>query len=174
MDYGLLANVAYSLLSFFGLYLRVTAQWDDILYDESKNYSFEITTTSPRVQWVNESLCYIATWLLRNKAMMTSSNGNIFRQWRGSLMFSLICAWTNGWANNREAGDSRHRRAHYEVNVMPWIYLKPMEEGFYSYWRSKQMPLSCSENGSPLWTTDHKMPFDWQQNQFHVWWSDIN
>ena len=26
-------------------------------------------------------------------------------QWRGALMFSLICAWTNGWANNREAGD---------------------------------------------------------------------
>ena len=26
-------------------------------------------------------------------------------QWRGSLMFSLICAWINGWVNNREAGD---------------------------------------------------------------------
>ena len=24
-------------------------------------------------------------------------------QWRGALMFSLICAWTNGWANNRDA-----------------------------------------------------------------------
>ena len=22
-------------------------------------------------------------------------------QWRGALMFSLICAWTNGWVNNR-------------------------------------------------------------------------
>ena len=27
-------------------------------------------------------------------------------QWRGALMFSLICAWINGWVNNREAGDS--------------------------------------------------------------------
>ena len=26
-------------------------------------------------------------------------------QWRGTLMFSLICVWTNGWANNRNAGD---------------------------------------------------------------------
>ena len=26
-------------------------------------------------------------------------------QWRGDLMFSLICAWLNGWVNNREAGD---------------------------------------------------------------------
>ena len=26
-------------------------------------------------------------------------------QWRGDLMFSLICVWINGWVNNREAGD---------------------------------------------------------------------
>ena len=24
-------------------------------------------------------------------------------QWRGALMFSLICAWTNSWANNEDA-----------------------------------------------------------------------
>ena len=24
-------------------------------------------------------------------------------QWRGALVFSLICAWINGWVNNREA-----------------------------------------------------------------------
>ena len=32
-------------------------------------------------------------------------------QWRGALMFSLICAWINTWVNNREAGD-------YDVIVM--------------------------------------------------------
>ena len=26
-------------------------------------------------------------------------------QWRGALMFSLICVWINDWVNNREAGD---------------------------------------------------------------------
>ena len=26
-------------------------------------------------------------------------------QWRGALMFSLICVWINGWVNNRETGD---------------------------------------------------------------------
>ena len=71
-------------------------------------------------------------------AMMTSSNGNIFRvtghflrgihrspvnslhkgQWRGALMFSLICAWRNAWINNCEAGDLRPHRAHYDVTVM--------------------------------------------------------
>ena len=32
-------------------------------------------------------------------------------QWRGTLMFSLICVWINGWVNNREAGDLRRYRA---------------------------------------------------------------
>ena len=42
-------------------------------------------------------------------------------QWRGALTFSLICAWTNGWANNRGAGYSRRHRAHHDVTVMPLL-----------------------------------------------------
>ena len=67
------------------------------------------------------------------EAIMTSSNGNIFRvtghlcgeftsphkgQWRGALMFSLICVWINGRVNNREAGDLRRYRVHYDVIIM--------------------------------------------------------
>ena len=33
-------------------------------------------------------------------------------------MFSLIGAWTNGWVNNRDVGDLRRHRAHYDVTVM--------------------------------------------------------
>ena len=43
--------------------------------------------------------------------------------WRGALMFSLICIWINGWVNNREAGDLKRHRAHYEVIVMVSYYL---------------------------------------------------
>ena len=39
-------------------------------------------------------------------------------QWRGALMFYLICVWINGWVNNREAGDLRRYRAHYGVTAM--------------------------------------------------------
>ena len=39
-------------------------------------------------------------------------------QWRGTLMFSLIWAWTNGWVNNHEAGDLRRHRAHYDVTII--------------------------------------------------------
>ena len=39
-------------------------------------------------------------------------------RWRGALMFSLICVKINGWENNREAGDLRRYRAHYDVIKM--------------------------------------------------------
>ena len=39
--------------------------------------------------------------------------------WRGALMFSLICAWINGWVNNREAGDLRRHCAYYNAIVIP-------------------------------------------------------
>ena len=39
-------------------------------------------------------------------------------QWRGTLMFSLVCARTNGWVNHRDAGDLGRHRAHYDVTPM--------------------------------------------------------
>ena len=39
-------------------------------------------------------------------------------QRRRALMFSLISAWINGWVNNRQTGDLRRHRAHYDVIVM--------------------------------------------------------
>ena len=44
--------------------------------------------------------------------------GNHESQWRGALMFTLICARINGSVNNREAGDLRRYRCHYDVTVM--------------------------------------------------------
>ena len=40
-------------------------------------------------------------------------------QWRRALVFSLICVWINGWVNNREAGDLRRHRGHYDVLLGP-------------------------------------------------------
>ena len=38
--------------------------------------------------------------------------------WHGALRFSLICTWTDSWANNGDAGDLRRCRAHYDVIVL--------------------------------------------------------
>ena len=63
-------------------------------------------------------------------------------QWRGSLMCSLTCAWIIGWVNNREAGDLRHHRVHYNVTVMgngghSHRSLVPL-----MHWQCTQNPLS--------------------------------
>ena len=44
-------------------------------------------------------------------------------QWRGALMFCLICTWIKIWVNNREAGDLRRHRTHYDAIVM-----KPIQQ----------------------------------------------
>ena len=43
-------------------------------------------------------------------------------QWRGALIFSLICARIIGWVKNREAADLRRYCAHFDVTVMLWYY----------------------------------------------------
>ena len=40
-------------------------------------------------------------------------------QWRGALMFPLICVWINGWVTNREAGDLRFA----PIMTSPWWLL---------------------------------------------------
>ena len=50
-------------------------------------------------------------------------------QWRGALVFSLICTWINGWVNNGEAGDLRRHRTHYSATVLSiWF-----RYAFYEY-----------------------------------------
>ena len=63
-----------------------------------------------------------------------------------ALMFSLICAWINGWVNNREAGDLRRHRAHYDVIVMHLLDgpLLPTDINRSSIWIT-------------TWTTNYKI-----------------
>ena len=67
-------------------------------------------------------------------------------QWRGALMFSLICVWINGWENNREAGDFRCYSAHYDVIVMrqAWVW-RTVGTNFLG----AHCPVECSQ-----WTAD--------------------
>ena len=90
-------------------------------------------------------MCQIHMPRVNKYFVMTSSNGNIFPRYywpfkrgihkspvnsphkgqgRGALMFTLICAWINGWVNNGEAGDLRRHRAHYDVTVMFHVWFE--------------------------------------------------
>ena len=78
-------------------------------------------------------------------------------QWRGALMFSLICAWINDWVNNGEAGDLRRYCAHYDVIIMtedklfacrlPWYSAigSTLPAEYLSYLRSQGSFRVCAQ-----------------------------
>ena len=81
-------------------------------------------------------------------------------QWRGALMWSLICVWINGWVNNREAGDLRPHRVHYDVTVMANHHFDPtcayQINLFDAWWRNETtvnavMSVQNSQMNKP-WT----------------------
>ena len=70
-------------------------------------------------QWFKFRLFLQWTFCVVQKKIVTVPVNSPHKgQWRGSLMFSLICGWMNSWVNNHEAGDLTHIRAHYDVTVM--------------------------------------------------------
>ena len=68
-------------------------------------------------------------------------------QWLGALMFSLICARTNGSANNRDTDDLRRHRAYYDVTVMcgqrTWVF-PPCEKNRQSVICYMRLPRASS------------------------------
>ena len=91
-------------------------------------------------------------------------------QWRGSVIFSLICARTNVWTNHWDTSVLRRHRVHYDVTVM--LHTKSLSPNFRTpgteikrrkcrpsghYWNHSMRTLSnCSnhcisfEGGEPL------------------------
>ena len=61
------------------------------------------------------NICRVTGHLCGHRSPVNSSHKG---QWRGALLFHLICVWINVWVNNREAGDLRRYRAHYDISVM--------------------------------------------------------
>ena len=83
-------------------------------------------------------------------------------QWRGALMFSLICAWTNGSVKNQDAGDLGRHRAHYDVTVMrfriviqwsgqPWDLSAFNVSLLFNFELVKRVKLGASVNYGKEW-----------------------
>ena len=102
------------------------------------------TMLTPLWRWDLLDRHYLSTWLRHQmetfSALLVICAGNSpvtgefphKGQWRGVLMFSLICASANGWINKGEAGDLRRHRAHYDVIVMKGWW-KPVS--YFVMWR---------------------------------------
>ena len=60
----------------------------------------------------------------------------------------FICAWINGWVNNRKAGELTRRRAHYDVTGMIFII---MEQRPMNGWKWKTRIVLFWQH-HPCWT----------------------
>ena len=86
-------------------------------------------------------------------------------QWTGALMFSLICAWTNDWANNRDAGYLRCYHAHYDVTVMELLLC--------NHW-SHRMIYSNNKRCEWMWLSRHHDNSRYAKNVIHSHQSAIS
>ena len=74
-------------------------------------------------------------------------------QLRRYVLFSLICAWTNGWKNDRDAGDLRRHRAHYCSNSWDYDNYSSATGAYYCLYCSQIIPYdSCSLT---CWSTSY-------------------
>ena len=101
-----------------------------ILTDESLSYQLKHIFTgehSLHISWRSTHLLhlyFLFSWWLHQMETCSASlafvreihrwlraihrlpvNSPYTDQWSGALMFSLICAWTNGWVSNQDAGE---------------------------------------------------------------------
>ena len=78
---------------------------------------YDIRTTKLHddvIKWKHSPRCWTFVREIHRSPVNSPHKG----QWRGALMFSFICAWINGWVNNRKAGNLRRHHAHYDVIVI--------------------------------------------------------
>ena len=55
-------------------------------------------------------------------------------QWRGDLIFALICTKINGCVNSRKAGDLSLHRAHYDVTAKAFNFVMHSYGSHYQVW----------------------------------------
>ena len=76
----------------------------------------------PKIHWIHDDVIkwkhFPRYWPFVRGIHRSPVNSPHKGQWHRALMFAFICARINGWINNRQAGDLRRHRPHYDVTVM--------------------------------------------------------
>ena len=99
------------------------------------------------IKWKDLRYCAFV-WGIHRSPVNSSHRG----QWRGAWMFSLICAWINGWVNNRDAGDLRRHRPHNYVTVM-WIYFCVASDN--NFFKISTYPFQWHKIAMSDWVNDY-------------------
>ena len=85
-------------------------------------YNFHMDASLPLVRSYNDDVIkwkhFPRYWPFVRGIHRSPVNSPHKGQWRGALMFSLICAWINSWANIHKADDLRRHPAHHDILVM--------------------------------------------------------
>ena len=88
---------------------RLMLSWNQLLHWYIMLWNF-IIVHDDVIKWKHFPHYWPFVWGIHRWQVNSLHKG----QWRGALMFSLIC----GGVNSREAGDLRHHHTHYDVTVM--------------------------------------------------------
>ena len=145
----MLTNILLSKIYYFTGFRQISSNW-----------ILGFTVGNGFTWWRHQMEIFLRNWMFV-RGIHRSPVGSLQKgQWRGALTFSLIFAWTNGRANNRDAGDLRSNRAHYDVTVMT-TFSRPMQRHdtkwnykfkipqIYSSHKRLKFPLSCVNSLRP-------------------------
>ena len=103
-------------------------------------YSRWVTYHDDVIKWKHFPRYWPFVWGIHRSPVNSPHKG----QWRRALMFTLICVWINDWVSNREAGDLRRNRAHYDVNLMYWLIISTVAIKYPSMLQTIARHLSLS------------------------------
>ena len=128
------------------------------------------------MKWKHFPRYWIFVWRIHRSPVDSPHKG----QWCGTVMFSLICTWTNTWANNPDPSDLRRLCTHYDITAMKFntLYMNkqmPVVDNIFKHIFFKKMislqstfhwllsfswvPLTISHNGLSLNSLTH-LPLD--------------
>ena len=106
-------------ISTLGLKLTRKSKWDP----NALAMEIVLLFTKPSISWWRHQMETFSALLALCAGIHRSPVNSPHKgQWRGALIFSLICARINRWVNNGETGNLRRHRAHYDAIVM-WCKL---------------------------------------------------
>ena len=97
----------------FHFFLNITGSWESFFIVENRG-PFIVPVHDDVIKWKHFPR-YLPFFRGIHRSPLNSPPKG---KWRGVLIFSLICDWINSWVNNREDGDWRCHRAHYNVILM--------------------------------------------------------
>ena len=110
----------------------------------SKQQIWQVHHYVTKLWWRHQMETFPRHWPFARGIHRWPVNSSHKGQWRGAVMFSLICTWINGWVNDLEADDLRRHCTHYDVIVM--IYSHHSQQDAQKSWTTQIIyRLPCSE-----------------------------